>query len=168
MVKSQNTCHAVYKVRNHKLEEVKESKEKQALDWMREKWESFDETKRHNVRIKGTNSLDSRYIPYFEPWHYQEATIFFAQISHKCKKIIVEKEYSITYSPIFRGKELSNFGKKIGNVFVHDSFNQLFSFLDRGVKMFSHLMLNLSLDACIWRKTRILENENNTEESYHL
>jgi len=101
------------------------------------------------VRIKGTNSLDSRYIPYFEPWHYQEATIFFAQISHKCKKIIVEKEYSITYSPIFRGKELSNFGKKFGNVFVHDSFNQLFSFLDRGVKMFSHLMLNLSLDACI-------------------
>jgi hypothetical protein len=29
--------HAVYKVHNHKLEEVKESKEKQALDWMREK-----------------------------------------------------------------------------------------------------------------------------------
>jgi hypothetical protein len=79
------------------------------------------------VRIKGINSLDSRSIPYFEPWHYQEATIFFAQISHKCQKIIVEKEYSITYSPIFRGK-------KFGNVFVHDSFNQLFSFLDRGVK----------------------------------
>ncbi len=32
--------HAVYKVGNHKLdklEQVKESKEKQALDWMREK-----------------------------------------------------------------------------------------------------------------------------------
>jgi hypothetical protein len=29
--------HVVYKVCNHKLEQVKESKEKQALDWMREK-----------------------------------------------------------------------------------------------------------------------------------
>jgi hypothetical protein len=29
--------HAMYKVRNHKLEQVKESKGKQALDWMKEK-----------------------------------------------------------------------------------------------------------------------------------
>jgi hypothetical protein len=29
-------------------------------------------------------------------------------------------------------------------------------------------MLNLSWDACIWRKTRIFKNENNTKESYHL
>jgi hypothetical protein len=128
--------HVMYKVCNHKLEQVKESKEKQALDWMREKWESFDETKGHNVRIKGTNSLDSRCIPYFEPWHYQEATIFFAQISHKCKKIIVENEYSITYSLIFREKNCQILEKKFENVFVHDFLYQLFYFLDRGVKIF--------------------------------
>jgi hypothetical protein len=44
--------------------------------------------------------------PIFEPWHYQEATIFLSHISTQMqKKKLVEKEYFITYSLNFWGKK---------------------------------------------------------------
>ncbi len=53
-----------------KLEQVKESKEKQTQDCMTEKWERFDETKGDNMGNKGQSPLIPHTYPIFEPWHY--------------------------------------------------------------------------------------------------
>ncbi len=120
------------KSRNQRKNKLKIGWEKSEKALMKQKGTMWGES-------KGPTLLIPSIYPIFEPWRYQEATIIFEpHFTQMQKLIIVEKEYSITYSLNFCEKKCQKFMEKDLKMFLSMIiFYQLFNFLDRGCKNIS-------------------------------